>query len=212
MGKIIAVMVMLVMGLLASIDHDAKAEEKPSIAMVQSMGKGDFEQGLAHIIRLAQDGNSAATFLYAQLFLETDQPDHFIKYLTLAAEQGHPTAMKFLATGYLKGEFVPQDYAQARFWFEQAAARHNINAMVYLGLMNRDGGGMAADYERAFFWFTLASRLKPQEEGHQEPAYFAEELRDHLTPTAIDTITQEAEAWISNHPPPAPIGIPPLSP
>jgi len=212
MGKIIAVMVVLVMGLLTAIDHDAKAEEKPSIAMVQSMGKGDFEQGLAHIVRLAQDGNSAATFLYAQLFLETGQPDRFIKYLTLAAEQGHPTAMKFLASGYLKGEFVPQDYAQARFWFEQAAEGHNINAMVYLGLMNRDGVGMAVDYERAFFWFTLASRLKPPKEGHQEPASFAQDLRDHLTPTAIEAMTQKAEAWISNHPPPAPIGIPPLSP
>jgi hypothetical protein len=54
--------------------------------------------------------------------------------------------------------------------------------------------------------------LKPPKKGHQEQASFAQDLRDHLTPTEIEAMTQKAEAWISNHPPTAPIGIPSLSP
>ena len=57
---------------------------------------------------------------------------------------------------YYNGWGVPQDYAQAREWFEKAAAAGHAMAMRYLGLLYYNGQGVAQDYARAREWFEKA--------------------------------------------------------
>jgi TPR repeat protein len=51
------------------------------------------------------------------------------------AEQGNPGAQFNLGQLYLKGHGVPQDYVQARQWFERAALQGQATAQYNLGLL-----------------------------------------------------------------------------
>ena len=102
--NLLFVFLLSIFGVIGSFS-ESNANERKTIALVQQIGNGDFDRGLNHIVSLAKQGNSAATFLYANLFFETGNLEAFQKYLNLAANQGNPTAIKFLATSYLKGSF-----------------------------------------------------------------------------------------------------------
>ncbi len=153
------VFLLSIFGVIGSFS-ESNANERKTIVLVQQIGNGDFDRGLNHIVSLAKQGNSAATFLYANLFFETGNLEAFQKYLNLAAEQGNPTAIKFLATSYLKGSLGKPDFQKAKAWFEKGASLRNINSMVYLGIIHRDGLGTKSDPAEAYFWFTLAGKLK----------------------------------------------------
>ena len=168
--------------------------------LVRNIGKGDFERGLEHIVNQAKKGNGTATFLYANLLLEFDDLDNARKYLTIAAKQKNPNAIKFLGTGYLKGLFGDKDYEKARMWFVRGAALRNINSMVYLGIIHRDGLGTPVNNERAYFWFSLAEVLKEDGAGHKEPEDFAEEIKSEIAPDKVVKIKTEIETWLEDHP------------
>ena len=180
----------------------SNASEQPSqtYEIVRNIGKGDFERGLEHIVDLAKKGNGAATFLYANLFVEFDDLDNARKYLTIAAKQKDPNAIKFLGTGYFNGVFGDKDYETARMWFNRGAALRNINSMVYLGIIHRDGLGTPVNNERAYFWFSLAEVLKEDGPGHKEPEDFAEEIKSKIAPNKIVKIKTEIETWLEDNP------------
>lgn len=66
------------------------------------------------------------------------------KYLTQAANYGHPNAQLLLGYMFLFGQEVPMDLTTALFWLEQAAAHKTPAAMYMLGsiqyLMNLERG------------------------------------------------------------------------
>ncbi len=190
----------------------SNASEQPSqtYEIVRNIGKGDFERGLEHIFDLSKKGNGAATFLFANLFLEFDDLDNARKYLTIAAKQKDPNAIKFLGTGYFNGVFGDKDYENARMWFNRGAALRNINSMVYLGIIYRDGLGTPMNNERAYFWFSLAEVLKKDGAGHKEPGDFAEEIKSKIAPDKIVKIKTEIETWLEDHPAVPATPIPPI--
>jgi TPR repeat protein len=55
------------------------------------------------------------------------------------AEQGDANAQNNLGVLYYNGEGVPQDYVQARQWFEKAAVQGDANAQNSLGLLYHNG-------------------------------------------------------------------------
>ncbi len=207
--------ILIIIGLLNSACVSftiANSGDHPSTTydIVREIGKGDFEIGLEHIVTLARLGNGEATLLYANLFLEFGDFDNARKYLTLAAKQNSPTAIKFLGTSYFKGTFGVQNYEEARHWFEQRAALRNINSIVYLGIIYRDGLATPIDNERAYFWFSLAGVLKTDEAGHEEPESFAREIESEITDDKIIQIRAEIETWLADHPPVPVTPIPPI--
>jgi hypothetical protein len=181
------------------------------VNLVTEIGNGDFDNGLDHIVDLAKEGNGTATFVYAQLLSETGDTEKFQHYLTLSANQGNPVAMKFLATSFFNGALGEQDFNQARVWFEQAAQYRNINSMVFLGVMHRDGLGMETNLKTSYFWFTVAGILKPNVEGQKEPEEFARELEADLSLNDIQKIMNDAIAWIDANPEIKPQDIPRLN-
>jgi TPR repeat protein len=73
------------------------------------------------------------------------------------ANRGDAEAQNNLGTMYYWGHGVPQDYAKARGWFEQAAAQGNALAQNSLGAMYDNGQGVPQDYAKARGWFEQAA-------------------------------------------------------
>ena len=66
-------------------------------------------------------------------------------------------AMGNLGSMYGSGLLGQPDFAEARGWFERAAAENYGEAMYQLGLMDQDGDGIPApDEAAARAWFTRA--------------------------------------------------------
>ena len=176
----------------------------------KKIGHGDFEKGLDHVWSHANGGNGTATLLLSRLFLEFGDLENFEKYLGISADQNNPVAMKILGVTFLKGSLNVQDYVAAKLWFEKSAKYRNINSMVYLGIMNRDGLGTNVDLNKSYFWFSLAGILKTSEVGDKEPGEFAKEIEKELTDAQIREVGKETDIWLDRHPELESQVIPPL--
>ena len=79
---------------------------------------------------------------------------------------------------------MPQDYAQARQWYEKAAAQGHALAQNNLAELYYAGLGVPQDYVRAYLWVSLAAVHMKGDERKQ-----AEENRDdvarRMTPEQI---------------------------
>jgi TPR repeat protein len=73
------------------------------------------------------------------------------------AEQGHAGAQCSLGYMYVVAKGVKQDLAQAKFWFEKAAAQGHDKAQFTLGYMYSEGEGVKKDQAQAKFWFEKAA-------------------------------------------------------
>jgi hypothetical protein len=58
---------------------------------------------------------------------------------------------------YASGRGVPQDYTQARQWYQKAAAHNHAGAQYHLGEMYLQGQGGAQDFVQAAKWFEEAA-------------------------------------------------------
>ena len=56
----------------------------------------------------------------------------------------------------MQGECVDQDPKKAIAWFEKAAEQGLQGAMTTIGMMYREGNGVARDEEKAREWFRKA--------------------------------------------------------
>ena len=72
------------------------------------------------------------------------------------AEDGNADAQFKLGVMYYEGDGVPQDFAEARRWFEKAAAQGNAEAQYNLGVMHENGQGGPQDKRAAKEWFRKA--------------------------------------------------------
>ncbi|MBT7933078.1 MAG: sel1 repeat family protein [Thiotrichales bacterium] len=175
-----------------------------SIDTLIKIGKGDAEIGLEHMRKLADEGNSSALFFLGNLSFELGNPKESELLLNQASELNHPVAMKFLATGYFKGLLGDTDYKKAAYWFEKASLYGNINSMVYLGVIYRDGLGIdpSVPYRKnlktSYMWFTIAGILKEESPGDKEPEEFAKEVATYLSKSEIDDANNLANKWIND--------------
>ena len=65
--------------------------------------------------------------------------------------------MNLLGLLHLKCRGIPCDYAQARHWFQKAAAAGSNAAMHNLGAMYEHGHGVAQDCAQARGWYRRAA-------------------------------------------------------
>jgi TPR repeat protein len=73
------------------------------------------------------------------------------------AKLGVAAAQFHLGQLYANGQGVPQDYVQARQWYEKAARQGEASAQVELGVLYENGNGVPKDYQQALFWFRRAA-------------------------------------------------------
>jgi uncharacterized protein len=79
------------------------------------------------------------------------------KELRKSAEGGDASAQNALGLLYYEGKGVPQDYRQAKQWFEEAAKQGHAGAQVNLGTLYLRGEGAPQSDQMALFWFRRAA-------------------------------------------------------
>jgi Sel1 repeat len=75
----------------------------------------------------------------------------------ILAAKGDAGAQYNLGWLYAQGQGVPQDYAQARAWWEKAAAQGDAWARGNLGVLYANGYGVPQDYAKARQWYEKAA-------------------------------------------------------
>lgn len=80
-----------------------------------------------------------------------------LQTLRTQAAQGDAKAQTNLGQMYDLGEGVPQNYAQARHWWERAAAQGNATAQFFLGMQYGLGRGVPKDYVQERQWYEQAA-------------------------------------------------------
>jgi TPR repeat protein len=83
--------------------------------------------------------------------------DEAIAKLRTSAEGGDASAQNQLGLLYYEGTGVPQNYLQAKQWFEQAAKQGHAGAQTNLGTMYLQGEGAVPNDRMALFWFSQAA-------------------------------------------------------
>jgi TPR repeat protein len=99
-------------------------------------------------------------------------------------------AMNLLGLLCFKGRGIPYDHAQARHWFQKAAAAGSAAAMHNLGAMYEHGHGVAQDYAEARGWYRRAA------EAGNAPA--AERLYRLAAPVAPNAQLSTIEAPVGH--------------
>lgn len=72
------------------------------------------------------------------------------------AEQGDAAAQSILATMYVNGDGVAQDYKEAAKWYRKSAEQGWADAQGWLGAMYGNGQGVLHDKVVAHMWFNIA--------------------------------------------------------
>jgi TPR repeat protein len=82
------------------------------------------------------------------------------KEVRKSAEAGNASAQNRLGLLYDEGLGVPQDYRQAKEWFEKAAKQGHVGAQVNLGTLYLQGAGAQQSAQMALFWFSRAAEQR----------------------------------------------------
>lgn len=81
----------------------------------------------------------------------------WISDLRRKAKRGEALAQFKLGVLYVEGRGVPQDYAKARQWWEQAAAQGNAKAQSNLGGLYAKGDGVPQNNAMAWQWYVKSA-------------------------------------------------------
>jgi TPR repeat protein len=82
---------------------------------------------------------------------------------------------------YAMGEGMPQDYAESKKWWRQAAEQGYAEAQYSLGVMYANGEGVPEDDVAAYAWFSVAAAS-----GHDNGRGARDMMKDQLTPSQLD--------------------------
>jgi uncharacterized protein len=82
------------------------------------------------------------------------------KELRKSAEEGDASAQNRLGLLYDEGVGVPQNYRQAKEWFEKAAKQGHVGAQANLGTLYLQGAGAPQSAQMAVFWFSRAAEQR----------------------------------------------------
>lgn len=87
----------------------------------------------------------------------SDEYEALATELRKSAEEGNTGAQNELGLLYKEGHGVPQDYGQAKHWFEKAVEQGHAGAQVNLGMLYLFGQGASESDQMALFWFRQAA-------------------------------------------------------
>lgn len=118
-----------------------------------------------------------------------------LRELVPLAQQGHAHAQYNLGLMYVKGQGVPQDFAEARKWFRSAAAQGLGGALYNLGVMSARGDGVPQDDVQAHAWFNLAAQRYPAGQGRDRAVESRDALARKLTPMQRFEAERLARDW-----------------
>ena len=89
---------------------------------------------------------------------------------------------------------MPQDYATARQWYEQAAAQGLADAQTSLGMLYEEGLGVPQDNVRTYMWYSLAAAHSIGA-SQKLAADRRDEVADRMTPAQIAEAQKLVREW-----------------
>jgi hypothetical protein len=84
-------------------------------------------------------------------------PQHAAAVCLRQAKEGNAIAQTDIGKMYAEGRGVSQDFAQAKMWFEKAAAQNQADGLYNLGLTYANGDGVTQDWAAAVKWYRAAA-------------------------------------------------------
>jgi len=100
--------------------------------------------------------------LHRAIFGADDRIDaEVVRWLTLAAQQGHHDAFRMLGQTYAHGWGVKPDPTMAAYWFDQGARHDDPISMTAIGFLFAAGRGVPQDWETAVAWWRRAEARTP---------------------------------------------------
>jgi len=119
---------------------------------------GDFATALKIFKSLAEHGDANAQYLLSKMYEQGDgvpaTSETYLRWMKLAAEQGHPDAQSDLGWWF---EVIEKDYKTAVKWYRLASLKGNTDAMLGLAKLYSSGKGVQQDNKTALQWFQLAA-------------------------------------------------------
>ncbi|TDJ35696.1 MAG: sel1 repeat family protein [Gammaproteobacteria bacterium] len=125
---------------------------KPALFMALFMALFWVRSGYSQETDPDLDAHKAALAAYEKGDFETA-----FAHWKLLAEKDSPLAQYYMAVLYRDGAGVPQDYVQARSWYERAANGGSVRALHDLAVMYQGGVGVAQNFAAAFPYLELAA-------------------------------------------------------
>ncbi len=95
--------------------------------------------------------------IFSKLFGGTAAGGALFQMYKAQAEQGFANAQCTLGMMYSIGNDVPQDYAEAAYWFRKAAEQDEPFAQYSLGAMYSSGQGVSQDTAQSLMWIRKAA-------------------------------------------------------
>lgn len=130
----------------------------------------DAKESFALSLRRARGGDALEQCVVGLEYFSGTQgpPDHkkAMKWLALAAEQGHPSGQFGVASLYQLGLGVRRNDRRAVEWFRRAAEQGEPQAQDSLAVAYEKGSGIAKDPEMALAWYRKAA-----EQGNAHAQY-----------------------------------------
>lgn len=118
---------------------------------------------LTRLQQAAQQGNIDAQRATARILVSTKDPQQLatgVAWAKTAAGRGDAGAQYLLGKVLFDGNAAQiQNRQQARFWFEQAASQQHAQAAYFLGLIYKNGYGVAINAVSAANWFDCSAAL-----------------------------------------------------
>lgn len=120
-----------------------------------------------------------------------------LQTLQTQANQGIAEAQNGLGELYAKGKGMPQDYVQARGWYEKAAAQGHPHAQNNLAELYFAGLGVPQDFVRAYMWVDLAAGHMKGDD-HKQAVENRDDVAQRMTPAQITEAKRLSEQCRSN--------------
>ena len=129
------------------------------VAGIPSMSCAGFDERVAELKSLAQQGDAAAQYKLGSWYdVGYLQPySEAVKWYRLAADQGNTHSMTSLGALYAEGTAVTQDYREAVRWYRKAADQGDAAGQELLARCYRDGHGVPQDNGEAAIWYRKAA-------------------------------------------------------
>ena len=127
-----------------------------------ALGRKDYATALRLYRSLADKGDAAAQYNLGEMYAYgrgvPENRTEGVKWLRLAAEQGHVDAQTSLAGLYFREALLHKgDYTEAVKWFRLAADQGDSHGQFVLGIMYHEGEGVPQNYAEAAKWYSLAA-------------------------------------------------------
>jgi localization factor PodJL len=146
---------------LAPAAQPAPAAETPKPAPLETgaLQSGELDEVLTGSLPAIVETPSVADLVAGEAANPTNMPPEKIGNLALreAAAMGNPNAQYVIATRYLNGENVEQDYEKAAYWYGKAAVAGSVPAQYRVATMYERGRGVAKDMRAALGWYERAA-------------------------------------------------------